>query len=512
MRQPRDEATPAQVKKAVEGFLDQLRATVGASHVLTEHTLTGSYESDWTGRFKGPCLAVVRPRSTAEVSEVLRCCRDAGIAVIPQGGNTGLVGGSVPRAPSLTSGRPRSDPASTSHCAPPRALSPVVLSMRRLDNISRCDTVCDLLEAGAGTTLGSAQRAAGAIGRELGIDLAARDSATLGGMVATNAGGIHVVRHGSMRARLAGIEAVLADGSVLRRMDGLWKDNVGWSLCSLLAGSEGTLAVVTAVSMRLVPRAAHRVTALVALRGDEPSRRPRQEAVTSAALSVSAALRRRVDGLEALEITYRPGMMLVAGHAGLPAPPCAGSAEAWLTIEAAGAADPAPALAAALEDEPGVLDAAVATEPGRREQLWAYREHHAEAIATLGMPHKLDVSLPLDRLAHFAGSVEQVVQDCSPGATTICFGHLADGNLHVNVIGPTAGDESVDHAVLASALAHKGSISAEHGIGVAKVGLVTQARSSAEIAVMRSVKEALDPEGILNPGVLIPPDDTPGAR
>ncbi len=219
---------------------------------------------------------------------------------------------------------------------------------------------------------------------------------------------------------------------------------------------------------------------------------------------MAAGVQSRVDGVEAVEITFPAGTHLVARQAGLPDPPSASSADAWLTIEAAAASDPAPYLAAALADQPGVLDAAVATDSSRREHLWAYRERHTEAIATLGIPHKLDVSLPLDRLAQFADVVGPVVEEHWPGATTICFGHVADGNLHVNVVGPPADDDAADDAVLRLALGHGGSISAEHGIGVAKVRLVGEARSPAEIALMRSVKATLDPTGILNPGVLIP--------
>jgi FAD/FMN-containing dehydrogenase len=488
---------------AVDGALEQIRTIVGPSHLLSEQAVTTSYESDWTGRFGGPCLAVARPADTSQVAEILACCRRAGIGVVPQGGNTGLVGGSVPRGRGLAPDRTAAPGQQVT--AGQTGGPPLVLSTRRLNEITRCDATSLLLEAGAGATLGDAQRAAGAIGYELGIDLAARDSATLGGMVATNAGGIHVIRHGPMRTRVVGLEAVLADGSVIRRMNGLWKDNVGWSLVALLAGSEGTLAVITAVSMRLVSRPTHRVTALVALSGEGQPFSSRQGAATATAVAVAAGLQSRVDGIEAVEITYPAGTTLVAEKAGLPYPPRADSADAWLTIEAAGSSDPAPYLADALANQPGVLDAAVATDSTRRRQLWAYRERHTEAIATLGVAHKLDVSLPLDRLAQFADVVGPVVEENWPGSTTICFGHVADGNLHVNVLGPPADDEAADDAVLRLALDHGGSISAEHGIGVAKVKLVAQARSGAEIGLMRSVKATLDPAGILNPGVLIPP-------
>ncbi|MGH9295763.1 MAG: FAD-binding oxidoreductase, partial [Acidimicrobiales bacterium] len=344
------------------------------------------------------------------------------------------------------------------------------------------------------------------------------------------AGGMHVLRHGAMRQRVAGLEAVLSDGAVLDRMAGLEKESVGWDLASLLVGSEGSLAVITAVAIRCVTAPRHRVTALVAL-GPAAETTPAApagpaapapgapapaarapEAHTDSQLGDCVAvgmvlvdeLRRRVDGLEAVEIVSREGMELATAALGLPEPPAAGRASGWLTIEAAGEADPSEQLASVLDGAPGVLTVAVAADRASRRRLWRYREGQSEAIATLGIPHKLDISVPPGRLATFAADVGTAVRDVSADARAICFGHLADGNLHVNVVGPAPDDDAVDDALLRLAVSYGGSVSAEHGIGVARLDYVSLVRSTAEMAVMRSVKSALDPAGVLNPGVLIP--------
>lgn len=470
---------------APEALLTAIREAVGAEHCLTDPDLTARYEVDWTGRFGGRSLLVARPADTSEVAKVLAACSRYHVPVVPQGGNTGLVGGSVPRR------------------------NEAVLSLARLDRIIRCDADEALIVAEAGTTLGAAQAAAGRVDAELGIDLAARDSATLGGMVATNAGGIHVVRHGPMRSRLAGIEVVLADGTIASRLSGLMKDNVGYDLAQLMAGSEGTLGVVTKVVLRLVPVPRYRVVALVGLRaGDHAPGEPTAvREASEVAVALATRLRRRVDGIDALELVYAEGMSLVREAFGLPAPPDPAAA-AWLLVEASGGEDPSAALAMAIEDAPGVTAIAVADEAGGRSRLWAYRELHTEAIATLGVAHKLDVTLPMKALAEFAGAVGPAVAATlgprTPTPRLFLFGHVGDGNLHVNMIGPAPEDHRADDAVLRMVLERGGSISAEHGVGVVKLGFVSAARSPGDLAIMRRVKAALDPDGILNPGVLLP--------
>jgi FAD/FMN-containing dehydrogenase len=472
--------------QAPQGFLAAIRDAVGPDHCLTDPDLKASYELDWTRRFGGPALAVIRPADTSEVAKVLAACTHFQIAVVPQGGNTGLVGGSVPRH------------------------GEAVLSVSRLNRVLSCDPEEGLIVAEAGTTLAAAQAAAAGVNAELGVDIAARDSATLGGMVATNAGGIHVIRHGPMRARLGGIEVVLADGTVASRLSGLVKDNVGYDMAQIMAGSEGTLGVVTKVVLRLVAVPPFRVTALIGLRGivrSSANAAASVRSVTQVAVELATRLRRRVDGIDALELVYADGMGLVREVLGLPAPPDPG-ADAWLLVEASGGQDPTSMLAEAIEDAPGVTEVAVGDDAGSRARLWAYRERHTEAISTLGVPHKLDLTLPMNALAEFAGAVRSEVSEVQGGTTdtrVIMFGHVGDGNLHVNLIGPEREDFRADDAVFRMVIQRGGSISAEHGVGIAKLDFVTAARSAGDLAVMRRVKSALDPDGILNPGVLLPP-------
>lgn len=446
-----------------EAFVRELEAVVGARHVLRGE-LTAGYVDDWTGRFRGRTPAVVRPGDVDEVAGVLGVCRSAGVAVVPQGGNTGLVGGSVPLD------------------------GEVVLSLQRLRAMGEVDAAAAQVTAGAGATLADVQAAAAGAGLRYAVDLAARDAATVGGMIATNAGGIHVLAHGSTRAQLRGIEAVLADGSVVRRLAGLEKDNTGYDLGSLLCGSEGTLGVVTASRLHLLPAAEHTVVALLGV------------GTLAEAVDVAAGLRRSVEGLDAVEVFFADGLDLVCAAFALPAP-LSQACAVYLVVEAVGSRDPTDALAAALV---GIDAAAVATDAARRGDLWRYREAHTEAIARLGPPHKFDVALPIAGLPAFAADVRAVVADLAPDARCWIFGHLLDGNLHVNVTGLAPDDDRVDDAVLTLVSRSGGSISAEHGIGRAKRPWLHLARSTEEIAAFRAIKAGLDPDGILNPGVLLP--------
>jgi FAD/FMN-containing dehydrogenase len=456
-----------------------LADVVGDGHVLSDADVVAGYTVDWTRRWRGPAALVVRPRSTAEVAEVLRVCRAHRVPVIPQGGNTGLVGGGVPSASGLGG-------------------FPVLLSLTRLADLDPVDKTAAQVTASAGVTLAHLQDAAKSAGLAFAVDLAARDSATVGGMVATNAGGIHVLRYGGMREQVIGLEAVLAAGQVISRLDGLIKDNTGYHLSGLLVGSEGTLGVVTRARLRLVPRLGERVTALLGLAG------------TAEAQAVVAALHRALSTLEAAEIFYPEGLDLVMAHAGLGAP-LGRRWNAYLLIECADHTDPTEALADALASlaaagGPAVASdgAAVASDAAGRAALWAYRERHAEAVNALGVPHKLDVTLPEARLAEFETSVRAVVASVAPAAQLVLWGHVGDGNLHVNVVGPPPDDERVDDAVLCLVAGLGGSISAEHGVGRAKMRWLGLTRSPAEIGVMTAIKNALDPDGLLNPGVLLP--------
>ncbi|MBW8827320.1 MAG: FAD-binding oxidoreductase [Acidobacteria bacterium] len=441
---------------SVERLLDQLREIVGAAHVLTDADARAGYEVDWTGRFRGVSPAVVRPGSTAEVAAVVRACGVAGASVVTQGGNTGLVGGAVPAGGEL------------------------VVSTRRLDWIGPVDAIGAQVSAGAGATLAAAQAQAAAAGLAVGIDLGARDSATVGGMVATNAAGLNYLRHGGMRRQLVGLQAVLANGEVIGRLDALAKDNTGYDLAGLLCGSEGTLAIVTAVRLQLVAPPRHLRTALAGV----PDLR-------TAVLAV-ASLRDAGVVVEAAEAFLDEGMALVCRHLAVerPLPP----SPAYLLVDWDGDVE---ALATT-----ALGDALVADDPSRRAALWRFREAHTEAVNRAGVPHKLDVSVAPADLDALVAALRPLVAATAPGALLVVFGHVADGNLHVNVVGPPPDDDTIDDAILRLVAEMGGSISAEHGIGTAKRRWLSLVRPPAELAAMRAVKQALDPGGLLNPSVL----------
>jgi FAD/FMN-containing dehydrogenase len=453
-----------------EVLFTSLVEVVGAEHVLVDPGLRASYETDWTGRFAGASLCVVRPASTADVASVLRVCWKAGVPVVVQGGNTGLVGGGVP-APE---GKP---------C--------VLMSLVRLDSLGAVDVAARQVTVGAGVRLGVLQQHARASGLDFGVDLAARDSCTAGGLAATNAGGIRVLRHGSMREQVAGVEAVLADGTVVSHLGGLAKDNTGYDLGMLLCGSEGTLAVITRLRLRLVGVPVARAVALVGV------------ASTADAVALIASVRDSLPDLAAAELFYPPGLELVRAATGLPSPFTA-EAGAYLVLECAGASDPTSQLVSALESASGLVDAAVAEDLAGQRRLWTYREAHTEAINAAGVPVKLDVSVPLGSLDAFVAEVPEVIAAVAPLARPILFGHVNEGNLHVNVLDCVDLGEEVTDAVLQLVARYSGSISSEHGIGRAKVPWFGLSRSREEIATMRAVKGALDPDGQLNPGVLFP--------
>jgi len=439
---------------------------LGPVGLVADPEVVASHVVDWTGRFAGSSPAVLRPSSTAEVAAVVELCRRHGVALVPQGGNTGLVGGSVPME------------------------GEVVLSLRRLDDLGVIGELDDQVTVGAGVSLATLASHARGRGLRPPVDLAARDTATLGGMVATNAGGLHVVRHGSMRRHLTGHEAVTGTGATLTHLAGLAKDNTGYDLGSLLCGSEGTLAVLTRVRIQLLPEPAERVVALVAFSS------------VGAAVDAVGAWRRGIEGLEAAEVIGREGLELVVGH-GTGHDPFDRSWPVYVLVEVAGGADPASVLADAVAAIPSVGDAVVAVDPAPRARLWALREDLTTAINALGVPHKLDVSVPLDAFADVWARVPRLVASLAPDARTWLFGHIGDGNVHVNVTGLAPDDERVDEAVLELVAAANGSISAEHGIGRAKRRWLHLNRSVAEITTFAAVKRALDPDGILNPGVLV---------
>lgn len=451
-----------------DALLEDLAAAVGQRHVLVDADLRAPFETDWTRRWHGRAACVVRPGSTEEVAAVLAACRRHGAAIVPQGGNTGLVGGGVPHD------------------------GEVVVSTTRLDELEPVDAGAAQVTVGAGVRLARLHEHAAASGLAYGVDFAARDSATVGGTVATNAGGIRVVRHGSTRQQVVGIEAVLPDGGVVRRLEGLVKENVGYDLAGLLTGSEGTLGIVTRVRLRLVAPPAESVAALLAVDG------------LPDALRLFARLRDGLDALDAVEYLEDEGLALVEARTSASAP-FPSRHPAYLLVETSGNPAPVERLAELLEDAGELRDAAVGDDAPSRARLWQLRDAQTEAIASVGVAAKYDVALPLRALPEFRERLEEVLAVVAPDAHAIVFGHLGEGNLHVNVLGAgTADERALDEAVLGEVLRLEGAISAEHGIGRHKVAFLARARSQVDLAAMRAIKRALDPDGRCNPGVLLP--------
>lgn len=449
---------------------EALAAVVGQEHVLSDPDVMAGYETDWMGRRAGGCLSVVRPADTQQVVDVVRACHAAGVAVVPQGGNTGLVGGGTPRG------------------------GEVVVSTRRLLSPAAVDLDAGQVTLSAGTTVAQAQALLARHGVELGVDLASRDSATVGGIVATNAGGLRVPRFGHVRRQLVGLEAVLADGSRIERLSGLLKDNSGYDLPSLMCGSEGTLGIITTARLRVWPLARQRVTAVLGLQD------------MSSCVQVSRRLRDVVPQLECVEAVFADGVERAVALGARRV--LDGRPPVELLIEASdrtgGGESLLTEVLAAVQDAP-VSGVAVATDPRGRAELWQRRERQPELVGRLGgTPLKLDTAVPLRALPSYERRVREVVTAADPAAQLVLYGHVGDGSLHVNVAATPARAGAVRDAVFGVVQAHQGSISAEHGIGRDKRHRLGWVRSPHEIAAMTAVKQALDPSGLFNPGVLLP--------
>jgi FAD/FMN-containing dehydrogenase len=440
---------------------ESLAAVVGERNVIADPDLTAAYEQDATGRYSGSARLVVSPADGAECAGVLVACARAGVPVVPQGGNTGLVGAGVPRE------------------------GEVVLSTRRMSALEEIDEVAGQMTAGAGMVLADAQAAATGAGRELTLDHGARSAATLGGMAATDAGGAMALRFGTMRSHVVGLEAVLADGRTVSRMSGLIKDNAGYRWPDVLVGSEGTLAVITRLRVRLGELPPRRISALFGATSFEH------------ALGLLMALREKVPSLRAVDFFTAEGLELVCRHRDLR-PPLAAERPIYVIVECAGHGDLVEELAAV--DPEGREEVVVADDTLGQARLWEYRDAQNEAIRANGVPHKLDVSVPLTRIASFAEDLRGLLTAERPAGRLVLYGHLGDGNLHVNVLGLDPDDSEADEAVLRLAVRHGGTISAEHGVGIAKARWLDLVRSEEEIALMRSIKAAFDPGGVLSPG------------
>lgn len=458
-------------------LVHDLRTALGESAVLTDPADMAAYVTDWTGSFTGTALAVVRPASTAEVATAVRLCAAAGVGVVPQGGNTGLVGGGVP-----DSGGDQ-----------------VVLSLGRMRRIREIDPVADTLTVEAGTALATVQEAARKAGRLFPLSLGSEGSCTIGGTVATNAGGTAVLRYGMMRELVLGLEVVLPDGRVWDGLRPLRKDNTGYDLKQLFIGSEGTLGVVTAAVLRLLPATPRRATAFVALES------------VSAATELLPLLREHGGGqLTTWELLGRQAVDLVLAHLPGVRDPFPDRHEWYGLVELAGTSVDVDerlesALAAAAE-EGRLLDAVVAGSPAQRESLWALREGVSEAQKSEGATLKHDVTLPITALPRFVAEVGPLLLEALPGLRLVTYGHIGDGNLHYNISAPVGDDAALRARASALTLivydavtALGGSISAEHGIGTLKRDAAAAYKTGVEVDLMRAVKQAIDPDGVMNP-------------
>ena len=462
----------------------RLRAIVGAANVLDGETDMAPFLSDWRGRYHGRARAVVRPRDTAEVAAVVAACAQAGVAMVPQGGNTGLCGGATPLADGAA----------------------VVINLARLDRVRALDPDNDTLTVEAGCTLAAVQEAAQAAGRLFPLSLASEGSCLIGGNLSTNAGGVQVLRYGNTRDLVLGLEVVLPDGRVWDGLRGLRKDNTGYDLKQLFIGAEGTLGIVTAAVLKLFPAIRTRATAWVAV------------ADPRAAVRLLGLLRAACgDRVSAFEIVGRTALGLVLRHIPGARDPLAG-APAWtVLVELSDPAVDAP-LEAQLEAVLGeavaqglASDAAVAASVAQARALWALREDISEAQRIEGVSIKHDVSVPVSRIPEFLERAGAALAARWPDIRVVAFGHIGDGNLHYNLSKAVADDNATFIARTAevNGIVHDlvcelgGSISAEHGLGQLKREEVLRYKPALEMELMRRVKQAFDPAGLMNPGKVL---------
>ena len=467
---------------AVETMIEAVRSRLGPKAVLTDPADVEPWVDDWRGRFHGASKAILAPASTEEVAEIVPLAGEHRVALVPQGGNTSMVGGATP----------------------PANGSALILSLRRMNRIRSVSAANRLAVADAGVILQSLHDAAHEAGMRFPLTLGSRGSCTIGGLTSTNAGGTQVLKFGTMRALVAGVEAVLPDGSIHDGLSGLKKDNRGYSLDQLLIGAEGTLGIVTAVALRLVPAIASRVVAWAGV--ESPGK----------ALDLLRFLEARTPSVEGFELVAGDSLHLVLKHIPGTRAPLDGE-HAWhVLIEATtpAAADLAPEIERLLGDalEQGIIrDAVIASNEAQAEAFWRIRDAISEAERAEGQTLAYDISVPVADMPRFIGEASAAVEQAFPGVVAGAFGHLGDGNVHFHVraaghAAPGWYDSEgatitrfVDDLVVAAG----GSISAEHGIGQMKIEELERLGPPAKLHALRAIKHALDPLGIMNPGKLV---------
>ena len=467
-------------------LIEELVAIVGASHVLTTAADTAPYLTDWRGRYHGAARCLVRPANTAEVAAVVRACGEAGVAIVPQGGNTSHCGASIPDA----SG------------------DAVLLCLSRMNAIRAIDPANNTMTVEAGCVLQSVQQAAAEVGRLFPLALAAQGSCQIGGNLSTNAGGIHVLRYGNTRELTLGLEVVLPNGDIWDGLRGLRKDNTGYDLKQLFIGAEGTLGIITAAVLKLFPLPNASATAWLAI-----------DSVRAAVALLGELQAAFGQALTACELVSDVALGLVVRHVPGCQRPLADSPWYLLVEVSGGGGDKEHGeLAATLEvflerafESEAISDAVIAQSGEQARRLWALREAISEAQKIDGISVKHDIALPISCLPDFVDAADAALKAAYPGVRIVTFGHVGDGNLHYNASMPLAADNARflihERAVNLQVhdLVHRfgGSISAEHGIGQLKRDELARYKSPVELELMRSIKRALDPQGLMNPGKVL---------
>lgn len=465
-------------------LIDELTHTLGSKAVVTDPMEIEPWVTDWRGRVHGAAPALLAPASTAEVAQIVRLAAEHRVPLVPQGGNTGMSAGATPPADG----------------------SAVVLSLRRMNSIRSISAENRLAVAEAGVILATLHEAAHEIGMRFPLTLGARGSCTIGGLTSTNAGGTQVLKFGTMRALVAGVEAVLPDGSIHDGLSGLKKDNRGYSIDQLLIGAEGTLGVVTAVALRLVPAIASRAVAWVGLQS--PMR----------ALDLLRFLETRTQTIEGFELVPQDSLQLVLKHIPGTRPPLSGE-HAWHVLIEATTPDAEADIATEIEVllgealQQGIIgDAAIASNEARAEAFWKIRDSISEAERAEGQTLAHDISVAVADMPRFVVDAKEQVERAFPGVIASGFGHLGDGNIHFHVRAARhaapdwyeAEGASITRFVDDLVTAAGGSISAEHGIGQLKRSEFARLAEPGRVHALRAIKQALDPLGIMNPGKLVP--------
>lgn len=469
-----------------ETFLGDAAELLGAAGLSTDPAMLEPWLTDWRGRFTGRALALASPNSTEKVRELVRLCAKHGIPIVPQGGNSGMVGGATP------------DESGTA----------LLLSLRRMNAVRQFDTENRKITCEAGLVLQTLHETAAAEGLRFPLTLGGKGSATVGGLISTNAGGSQVLRHGSMRALVLGLEAVLADGSVYSMLTPLKKDNRGFDLKQLLIGSEGTLGIVTAATLKLVPAVAERTVIWAGL--------PSLQAARTLLLHCEEQAGQQLEGFEVVPKTCLASVLEYLPDARAPL----SEDHAWhALIEVVADASQAERLSDLCEtmmarafDQGLVEDAAIAASEAQAEAMWLIRESIAPAERARGTAVQHDISVAVEKMPEFVDAIVPEIEAAWPGTQAVAFGHLGDGNVHFHVLAPDGADEAGWHEGEGKAISGQvydmvvdwgGSISAEHGIGQLKRDDLHRLNDPVSLAMMARVKQALDPAGLLNPGKLV---------